>query len=405
MSNASSPISPALQFLSGFSANAHSNRINEGDSVDDFIIGSVLSSGSSALVRNAKHLPSSTAVAVRIVSYSTNKDDLRAEINRWINLNHENILPLLHFSESSNFLLTFSPICSTTLLTYLNKYHSSGMSVHKTHDVFFQLVSAVNYLHHHCSIVHRDLKLENILLDSAGSWVVSDFGLSQSLQETASLGDTGSLPYASPELIKPPTDLSSNERFNLLKKADVWALGCILYALLSGKLPFTDSFVPRLQMKILGGNYKRLSSGSRSRERSSTRSRSRSRVRGTDEADELAAMSVLEMCLNSNADLRPYIEDILNTPWLARGHPPSHALARQSTHSDPSRRSRSSSRTRTHSRSRSRSATPSRSRSRSRARNANAMSQPWGHLSPVDERDNSGEERERGRPTAKRELL
>lgn len=341
------------------------------------------------MVRNAKHLPSSTAVAVRIV-YQSNNQEIRTEINRWLSLNHKNILPLLHFSESSNFLLTFSPICSTTLLNYLNKYHSTGMSVHKTHNTFRQLAAGVRYLHHRCSLVHRDLKLENILLDNAGNWVISDFGLSQTLEETASLGDTGSLPYASPELIKPPTEqLSTTERFNLLKKADVWALGCILYALLSGKLPFSDAFVPRLQMKILGGNYKRLNSNSRSRERSNTRSRSRSRVRGTDEADELAAMGVLEMCLNPVTDLRPFIEDILDTEWVANGlatHPLEPSTRRM--------RSRSSSRNRS-----------SRSRSRSRARNAIAT--PMSHLSPVNEQVNGGsadEERERGRPTIKRGL-
>ncbi|EOR01507.1 hypothetical protein E3P92_00499 [Wallemia ichthyophaga] len=392
MSNAASSISPALEFLSGFSytSNSPPSRVNEGDNVDDFVIGSVLSSGSSALVRNAKHLPSATAVAVRIV-YQSNNSQIRSEIDRWLSLNHNNILPLLHFSELSDFLLTFSPICSTTLLSYINKYHSTGMSLRKTHNIFNQLALGVRYLHQQCSLVHRDLKLENILLDSAGNWVISDFGLSQSLEETESLGDMGSLPYASPELIKPPPEqLTTVEWFDLLKKADVWALGCILYALLSGKLPFADAFVPRLQMKILGGNYKRLNSISRSRERSNTRSRSRSRVRGTDEAAELAAMGVLEMCLTPVADLRPFIQDVLDTEWVASGYatraldPPARRM-----------RSRSSSRNRS-----------SRSRSRSRARNP-MVATPMSNLSPVNEQvngDGADEERERGRPTIKRAL-
>ncbi|ELU42803.1 Pkinase domain-containing protein [Rhizoctonia solani AG-1 IA] len=66
----------------------------------------------------------------------------------------------------------------------------------------------------------------------------------------------GSLPYAAPELLKPSRS-RSRERSNDSDKPnpaqDIWALGCVLHALFTGKLPFSDAFEPRLQMKIVRG--------------------------------------------------------------------------------------------------------------------------------------------------------
>ena len=60
----------------------------------------------------------------------------------------------------------------------------------------------------------------------------------------------GSLPYAAPELLLSP---SSTTPYAAHPAQDIWALGVMLFALLTGKLPFSDSFEPRLQMKILHG--------------------------------------------------------------------------------------------------------------------------------------------------------
>lgn len=64
----------------------------------------------------------------------------------------------------------------------------------------------------------------------------------------------GSLHYLAPELLRP----RGEDAIQQTNKCDMWALGCILYALLTGRLPFTDGFLPRLQMHIVEGRYERL---------------------------------------------------------------------------------------------------------------------------------------------------
>lgn len=63
----------------------------------------------------------------------------------------------------------------------------------------------------------------------------------------------GSLPYAAPELLLSPNNSTPHA---VDPAQDIWALGVMLYTLLTGRLPFSDSFEPRLQMKILHGTYK-----------------------------------------------------------------------------------------------------------------------------------------------------
>lgn len=107
---------------------------------------------------------------------------------------------------------------------------------------FCQILSAVDHIHRN-GIVHRDLKPENILLDEHKNIKLGDFGLSGFMKDGEFLLTAcGSANYAAPEVI---TGLSYCGT-----EADIWSLGILLFALLSGTLPFDETNVPALLQKM-----------------------------------------------------------------------------------------------------------------------------------------------------------
>ena len=105
---------------------------------------------------------------------------------------------------------------------------------------FQQLISAVDFCHSR-GVTHRDLKPENLLLDENEDLKVSDFGLSalpdQRRSDGMLLTPCGTPAYVAPEVLKKKGYDGS--------KADIWSCGVILFALLSGYLPFQGENVMR----------------------------------------------------------------------------------------------------------------------------------------------------------------
>lgn len=101
--------------------------------------------------------------------------------------------------------------------------------------LFAQLISGVNYLHEK-KIVHRDLKLENLLLDRNRNVIITDFGFANNFEnkrDDLMATSCGSPCYAAPELVV-------QDGLYAGSAVDVWSCGVILYAMLAGYLPFDD---------------------------------------------------------------------------------------------------------------------------------------------------------------------
>lgn len=108
-----------------------------------------------------------------------------------------------------------------------------------------QIASALDYCHRN-SIVHRDLKIENILISKTGDIKIIDFGLSNLFAPRNHLRTfCGSLYFAAPELLQAKAYTGP--------EVDVWSFGIVLYVLVCGKVPFDDQSMPALHAKIKKG--------------------------------------------------------------------------------------------------------------------------------------------------------
>nr|OQO22273.1 hypothetical protein B0A51_09330 [Rachicladosporium sp. CCFEE 5018] len=108
-----------------------------------------------------------------------------------------------------------------------------------------QIASALDYCHRN-SIVHRDLKIENILISKTGDIKIIDFGLSNLFSPRSHLKTfCGSLYFAAPELLQAKAYTGP--------EVDIWSFGIVLYVLVCGKVPFDDQSMPQLHAKIKKG--------------------------------------------------------------------------------------------------------------------------------------------------------
>lgn len=168
-----------------------------------------------------------------------------------------------------------------------------------------QIGSALDYCHHN-NIVHRDLKIENILISNSGNIKIIDFGLSNLYSPHRHLSTfCGSLYFAAPELL--------NAKLYTGPEVDIWSFGIVLYVLVCGKVPFDDQSMPALHAKIKRGlaEYPAWLSND--------------------------CKSLLQRMLNTNPQERATLQEVLNHPWMTKGYdgrPDSHLIMREPLRAD-----------------------------------------------------------------------
>ena len=139
-------------------------------------------------------------------------------------------------------------ICAGDLLTYIKKRSKLTEPVAKF--IFKQIILGIKYIHDK-SIIHRDIKLDNILLDLDNNIKICDFGVSRKINK----GDIMFEQCGTPAYIAPEILINKGyEGFGV----DIWSAGVVLYAMLSGTVPFKGNNLKELHNLIIVGDYKEI---------------------------------------------------------------------------------------------------------------------------------------------------
>lgn len=254
----------------GRSRHDHSKR-DKGSKFGDYYLGNTIGEGEFGKVKLGWKQDGGVQVAIKLIrrdSVGSNPSRL-AKIYREVailrGISHPNIVRLHEMSETERHIgIVLEYASGGELFDYiLNHRYLKDTPARR---LFAQLISGVGYLHKK-GIVHRDLKLENLLLDRNRNIIITDFGFANTFdphdelteEEEIALSDRdyvkrsgldkvkqngmrrgdlmqtscGSPCYAAPELVV-------SDSLYTGRKVDVWSCGVILYAMLAGYLPFDD---------------------------------------------------------------------------------------------------------------------------------------------------------------------
>jgi serine/threonine protein kinase len=225
--------------------------------IGDYQLVDFLGAGGMGEVYRAVHTKIGKVVAIKVLTLQ--KTGIGGVGDRFINeariqgrLHHPGIATLYDYSDAGGhpcIIMEFVGGQTLDELIRLNGPFTPGQAL----KVFQAIAEAVGYIHSN-SIVHRDIKSNNIKIDSEGEVKLLDFGIAKAATSpklTAVGVVIGTFAYMAPELIKGGTaDLRS----------DIWSLGILFYEMVSGEVPFRADTIGELFDQIRRGAYVRATS-------------------------------------------------------------------------------------------------------------------------------------------------
>lgn len=340
-----SSMSPAASFLARYKPSEANMKPPEPDDEGqgigyegEYIIGKQIGYGGFSIVKEVTSMEEGKPVvnAVKIVrKQQRQKSEFENEqiqtqfdheVEIWRFLRHPYILPLLcvYTTDFATFCITKLNKGGTLfdLVRETKRNKKAGLPERLVKRYAYQLASAMRYLHNDVQVVHRDIKLENCLVDmtvpnaetDGGDVLLCDFGMADYVvsdqrdgPEPHSIGDNqnigpadtstsvqGSLQYAAPELFN-----ASGPVFS--PAADIWAFGVVVFALVTASLPFNEGLDVKTIEKIREGTW------------------DEELVRGSDSVKDGGAddaVALLKGCLDLDVEKRWNVHDILKCAWL-----------------------------------------------------------------------------------------
>ena len=259
--------------------------------VSFYKFGRIIGRGAFGKVNLGLHILTGRIVAIKSFNKSrleseSAKEKIYHEVNLMKNLRHNSIVKILETVETEKYILIIMEnVSGGDLLSFVKKRTKLNEKTAKI--IFKQLILAIKYIHSR-NIIHRDIKLDNILIDLNNNIKLCDFGVGKQIHKGELLNDQCGTPaYIAPEIVRndsyegPPVDL--------------WSSGVVLYAMLSGTFPFKASNIKELNRIIQKGECPMINKVS------------------------IEGMSLIKGLLECDPKKRLTVDKVLNHPWLNNG--------------------------------------------------------------------------------------
>lgn len=221
--------------------------------IGKYVVISKIAQGGMGVIYKAKHPTLKKEIIIKELSLKRN-DSIRERFKReaqiMMDFRNENIVHVYdHFKEGTSYYIAMEYVNGISLEKVLEKkrYLPPKIAI----LIFAEVCKALKYAHDN-GVIHRDIKPDNVLISKSGSVKLADFGIAtykdSEDEGLTSAGMTlGTPSYMSPEQI---TDTK-----NVDKRADIYSMGVMLYAMVTGKTPFAGSFTPEAIAAIQKGKY------------------------------------------------------------------------------------------------------------------------------------------------------
>ena len=218
---------------------------------DFYRAGKMLGRGAFGKVSLGMHRLSRKLVALKSINKEFMSDDkqkskIMHEVGILLRLRHCSVVKLYETFETKRHMLLTMELCAGgDLLNYVRKRKKLDEDVARV--IFKQIIEGLGYIHRK-RVLHRDIKLDNILLDGKGNVKIADFGVSKLVKPGDIMHEQSGTPaYIAPEILK--------EEGYMGFKADIWSAGVVFYAMLCGTVPFKASNMKELHKMIIKGKY------------------------------------------------------------------------------------------------------------------------------------------------------
>ena len=251
--------------------------------------GRLLGKGAFGKVNLALHIASGKLVAIKSFNKKKllsehSKQKIKTEIDVLKKLKNSNFFTKIYdtFQTETHILIVMEFICAD-LLGFIRKREKLSEKISKI--IFIQIIQGLKYMHKF-NIVHRDIKLDNLLLDLSNTIKICDFGVSKVLKSPDEImyDQCGTPAYIAPEVF----GSSGYKGFS----CDIWSLGVTLYYMLKGEQPFKGKNLEELKKNIFGQKYNKIEFIS-------------------EEAGDL-----LDKMLKKNPEERITLDEIFNHKWI-----------------------------------------------------------------------------------------